>query len=219
MRPAVGFYWTLPVPWAGFTKLPAGIDEAAATSRTIAYQRELIRRFANNNGYRVIAEKVFLEVEPDRGSELILEALDRIADEYRAQKSTLLLVDFSQLQGSRAHWAIANWTEQHGMQFEMIYPEPVALNGRTFDPHLHFRDWKLRQQRWTAAKAERQVRALDRIAHLRSQERTNAQIASALNEKGIATPTGKRWSDDSVRKFWTAATKDRHAPGANPSDR
>ena len=41
---AVGFYWTLPVPWAGFTDLPTDVDEAAAQSRTIRYQRDLIRR-------------------------------------------------------------------------------------------------------------------------------------------------------------------------------
>jgi hypothetical protein len=28
-RNAVGFYWTLPVPWAGFTSLLREIDEAA----------------------------------------------------------------------------------------------------------------------------------------------------------------------------------------------
>ena len=69
MRNAVGFYWTLPVPWAGFTKLPKDIEEAAKASRTIRYQCELIRRYARDNGYRLVDEKVFLEIEPDRGSE------------------------------------------------------------------------------------------------------------------------------------------------------
>ena len=35
MRNAVGFYWTLPVPWAGFVELPEDIDAAAKASRTI----------------------------------------------------------------------------------------------------------------------------------------------------------------------------------------
>ena len=43
---AVGFYWTLPVPWAGFTSLPKAVDDAAKLSRTIRYQRDLIRRYA-----------------------------------------------------------------------------------------------------------------------------------------------------------------------------
>ena len=27
---AVGFYWTMPVPWAGFTDVPKHVDAAAA---------------------------------------------------------------------------------------------------------------------------------------------------------------------------------------------
>ena len=42
-RNAVGFYWTLPVPWAGFTALPEKIEDAAKVSRTIRYQMQLIR--------------------------------------------------------------------------------------------------------------------------------------------------------------------------------
>ena len=43
---AVGFYWTLPVPWVRFTSLPKAVDDAAKLSRTIRYQRDLIRRYA-----------------------------------------------------------------------------------------------------------------------------------------------------------------------------
>lgn len=42
-RTFIGFYWTLPVPWAGFTKLNlSNIDKAAEQSRTIALQRRSI---------------------------------------------------------------------------------------------------------------------------------------------------------------------------------
>ncbi len=40
----LGLYWTLPVPWAGFTSLPKDAKAAAAQSRTIAYPRERVRR-------------------------------------------------------------------------------------------------------------------------------------------------------------------------------
>ena len=69
VRNAVGFYWTLPVPWTGFTSLPSDIDEAAKVSRTIRYQRNTIRRYAKVEGYRLIHEEVFLEIKPDRGSD------------------------------------------------------------------------------------------------------------------------------------------------------
>ncbi|MFN7159798.1 MAG: hypothetical protein ACK4MR_14075, partial [Erythrobacter cryptus] len=62
-RKAVGFYWTLPVPWAGFTKLPADIEAAARGSRTIAYQRALIHAFAAAEGYALVEEAAFLEIE------------------------------------------------------------------------------------------------------------------------------------------------------------
>ena len=42
-RNAVGFYWTLPVPWAGFTDLPKDIDAAVKASRTIRYQVQRVR--------------------------------------------------------------------------------------------------------------------------------------------------------------------------------
>ncbi len=79
MRNAVGFYWTLPVPWAGFTELPTDIDAAAGASRTIGYQRALIRRHAKAEKLNLIREEVFLEIEPDRGSRSIHAPLNRLA--------------------------------------------------------------------------------------------------------------------------------------------
>jgi hypothetical protein len=45
MRRFVGFYWTLPVPFAAFTALPDDIDAAAEKSMTVRYQRERVRRW------------------------------------------------------------------------------------------------------------------------------------------------------------------------------
>ena len=90
-RNAVGFYWTLPVPWAGFTTLPAGIDDAAAVSMTIRYQRDAIRRHAKSEGFQLIHEEVFFEIEPDRGSDIITEPLakvEKICREHDAVLST-----------------------------------------------------------------------------------------------------------------------------------
>lgn len=92
---AVGFYWTLPVPWAGFTHLPQDIDAAANASQTIAYQRALIRRHAQERGYALIHEEVFLEIEPDRGSQYVRGPLRKLEALCRARHATLLYVDFS----------------------------------------------------------------------------------------------------------------------------
>ncbi|WP_158169274.1 hypothetical protein [Methylobacterium mesophilicum] len=43
----VGFYWTFPVRWAGFLDLPDDVARAAQASRTVAYQRALVRRFVD----------------------------------------------------------------------------------------------------------------------------------------------------------------------------
>ena len=105
MRNAVGFYWTLPVPWAGFTTLPEDIDAAAKESRTIHYQCELIRRYAKGRNYQLVAEKVFLEIAPDRGSQYIRDALRPLKAICREQSAAFLYVDFRRVQGWRGHEA------------------------------------------------------------------------------------------------------------------
>ena len=113
-RNAVGFYWTLPVPWAGFISLPNEIDEAAKVSRTIRYQRDLIRRYAKDEGYRLIYEEVFLEIEPDRGSDLILEPLRKVKKICHDQDAILLFVDFWGVQRWRAHGGLeVGWPSRY----------------------------------------------------------------------------------------------------------
>jgi hypothetical protein len=65
-RIAHGFYWTLPVPWAGFTALSRDVDKAAAQSRTIRYQCERVRRFAKDNHLSLAHEETFLALDSDR---------------------------------------------------------------------------------------------------------------------------------------------------------
>lgn len=126
MRNAVGFYWTLPVPWAGFTTLPEDIDAAAKVSRTIRYQCDLIRRHAVENGYTLVAEKVFLEIAPDRGSQYVLEALRPLEAICRAREAVLLFVDFSEVQGWRGHGPLSDWATRTD-------PSRDGLSGRDPD--------------------------------------------------------------------------------------
>lgn len=103
MRKAVGFYWTLPVPWAGFRNLPDGVEEAARVSKTIRYQMHLIRRFAEKERFELIAQRAFIELEPDRPSWHIHEPLRGLAELCRANNAVLLFADFSKVQGWRSH--------------------------------------------------------------------------------------------------------------------
>ena len=115
-RNAVGFYWTLPVPWVGFTTLPDDIDEAAKKSRTIRYQRDLIQHYARGERYRLIYEEVFLEIGPDRGSRLIVEPLNKVKAICQRQNAVLLYVDFWEVQGWRTHHALRNWLDRAGIE-------------------------------------------------------------------------------------------------------
>ena len=92
----IGFYWTLPVNWAGFRRLPQNIDDAAATSRTIRYQRELIRRYVAEDKGTLLDEIAFIDVQPDRATDMIEAELRTKAAVY-AGEATLLYVRFEEI--------------------------------------------------------------------------------------------------------------------------
>jgi len=205
MRHAVGFYWTLPVPWAGFTTLPEDIDAAAKVSRTIRYQCERIRRHARERNYQLAAEKVFLEIAPDRGSPYVLDALRPLEALCRAQDAVLLLVDFSEVQRWRSHQPLSDWAKHASIEVETLYPEEIRIDDGVFDPDHHFSDWRQRQQEWTASKPQRVARARAAAGRLRDAGRTHLAIAQQLNDAGIPSATGKPWTADNVRSLLGAA--------------
>ncbi|MDM7459424.1 MAG: hypothetical protein P3W94_008770 [Paracoccus sp. (in: a-proteobacteria)] len=205
MRNAVGFYWTLPVPWAGFTTLPDDIDAAAKVSRTIQYQCELIRRYAKANNVTLVAEKVFLEIAPDRGSQYVLDALRPLEAICQAKDAVLLHVDFSEVQGWRSHGPLSDWARHARIEVATVYPDELQIDGEVFDPHHHFAAWRKRQHDWTAGKSERLARALAAAGRLRDAGRTHNAIARAMNDEGIPSATGKLWTADSIRKLLDAA--------------
>lgn len=201
MRNAVGFYWTLPVPWAGFTTLPEDIDTAAKLSRTIRYQCELIRRHAKDRNYRLVTEKVFLEIAPDRGSRHVLEALRPLEAICRAEDAVLLHVDFSEVQGWREHGPLSDWASHARIKVETVYPDEIQIDGGGFDPHRHFHDWRRRQNEWSASKPERISRARAAAVRLRDEGLTHKAIAQRLNDERIRSATGKPWTADSISKL------------------
>ena len=200
-RKAVGFYWTLPVPWAGFTALPDNIEEAAKVSRTIRYQMELIRSYAVENKLTLIREEAFLEVEPDRGTRYVLAVLKKVEVVCLANRAILLYVDFSEAQGWRSHAPMAAWSSRAGIEAVGLPPVPTHMDGKLFDPRTHFSEWRERQDGWSAGKDQRVAAAMSRARALRAENMTYDKIAGLLDEEGLRSASGKRWSADMVRKM------------------
>jgi len=200
-RRAIGFYWTLPVPWAGFAALPTDIDAAAKLSRTIRYQQVAIRAYAKAEGYQLIHEEAFLELEPDRGTEIILGPLAKVEQLCRSNDAVLLYVDFWRAQGWRSHGFLRDWIERTGIRTEEVSPESVVIDGKEFDPHAHFADWRHRQQDWMASKTARAEASYGQASRLRGEGLGYAVVAQRMNAEGLPNLTGKPWTAENLRKF------------------
>jgi hypothetical protein len=198
---AVGFYWTLPVPWVGFTQLPKDVEEAAGSSLTIHYQRDLIRRYAKDHRLVLVHEAAYLEIEPDRGSKHVQGALNKVRKVCREHDAVLLIVDFSEVQGWRSHGPLQDWAQSGKVDVRLIYPDPVVMEGKSFEPHQHFSDWRQRQQEWSEGKAARAESARAEATQLQGAGMSLVSIAERLNAKGMPSLTGKPWAPDNLRKF------------------
>jgi hypothetical protein len=205
-RMAVGFYWTLPVPWVGFERLSDQVDEAAEASRTIRYQRDLIRRYAAEHRYNLMHEQVFMEIGPDRGSDYIIEPLKKAQNVCLQSDAVLLYVEFSEKQRWRAHRPMADWLSNAKIRSEKVAPDPIKIDGSDFDPHAHFRAWRERQKDWMNNKPERIAKAKARSGELLEQGAKYSEIADILNDEQLRSATGCPWTAENIRKL-TRATK------------
>lgn len=199
----IGFYWTLPVPWAGFTSLPADPDAAAQASRTIRYQVERVRRWVKDEGGRLIAEQVFLELAPDRGSEQIVPTIDRLIAKARRRGAKLVLVDFAEAFQWRRHGALWDRLDD-SRACTRLDPAPLFLDGKEFDPVQHFRGWRQLDEAHVAAKPEMRAALVEAATALRDEGGTYAAVAAQLNANGDLTPSGRKWTADNVRKLLAA---------------
>lgn len=207
LRKAVGFYWTLPVPHVGFHTLPKNVDEARELSLTIRYQCELVRRWAKEEGFELIHEEAYIELEPDRGSDMMIEGpLTELVALCRKTGASIAYVDFSKEQGWRSHKLMERWLERHSggasaIDLQPIWPNETMINGTEFNPVDHFQMWRKRQEQWSAEKVLRAAAARVRATELRARDFSWPSAAKALNEEGISTLTGRDWTGDSLRKF------------------
>lgn len=196
----IGFYWTLPVPWIGFTTLPKSVDEAAAASRSIRYQRERVRQWAKDEGGQVLHEEAFMETKADRGTTAILPEIDRLLARGEALDATLALVNFAESFYWRPHAAL--WGRLRAEERVMaLDPVPVLIDGQFFDPTAHFRAWTEMAETHTALKPQAKAQIAARITAMKHGGASFAAIADALNAEGVTTPSGKRWRADNLRKL------------------
>ena len=145
-------------------------------------------------------EAVFLEISPDRGSAAVKEALHAIAALAEANEATVLVVDFAAVQNWRSHRPLRDEAGDVGLTLEMVYPDEITIDGKPFDPALHFEDWRQRQADWRAGKSARLSTALARATELRGAGASLAKTAATLNAEGLQSPTGKPWTADNLRK-------------------
>lgn len=200
-RKVVGFYWTLPVPWAGFTQLPKDPDEAARFSRTIRYQRDLIRRKSKDrhDGFTLIHEEAHISLHPDRsGDDMDFESL---LDMCQKQGARLAYVNFSQEAGWRTHHHLQHRLYARSVESLEFPPERILMNGKDFYPEEHFRGWREKSLGVSEAKHERARKAFSRAEELRKTGATYNAIAAILNEEGFLSLTAKQWTPESLRKF------------------
>jgi hypothetical protein len=200
----VGFYWTLPVPWAGFTSLPQDPETAAKASRTIAYQRERVRRWVKEEGSTLVHEEVFLELAPDRGSEHILPIIDKLLKRCRAEKAKLVLVEFWDAYGWRKHGPLAQRLEENAEHCVLLDPVPLTSAAGHFDPVKHFRTWREVEGAHATGKAERKLALAAAISDRQDESLSPKELALMLNADGLTSPTGKPWTADNLRKFLKA---------------
>lgn len=200
----VGFYWTRPAPQVGFISLPDDADAAAAISRTIRYQREHVRRWVKDEKGELVAERVVLDVSPDRDTDAIVDDVRRVADIARANRAAVAIVGFSASANWRPHHPMRDALQAAGAEVAFIYPEPIMIDGAMFDPIAHFRAWQAFYEKTTAEKPALKAAILAHVEHHGPSDATWSEIAAWLNAEGYRTLNGKAWTTENVRKFLKA---------------
>jgi hypothetical protein len=200
MKRFIGFYWTLPVPWAGFRDVPKDVDAAAELSQTIRYQRDRVRSWVKSEKGTMTHEEVFVDLQPDRGTEQVVPVIDRLLTRCAAEHAELVLVDFSDAFGWRRHGPL--WDRLgNGKLCTQLDPAPITIDGVSFDPVGHFRAWRELEEAHASSKSARKDTVMQAVEGLLSDNPSMKALAQSLNEAGHRTPNDKPWTEDNLRKF------------------
>ncbi|CAM3303088.1 hypothetical protein PANO111632_13215 [Paracoccus nototheniae] len=202
-QPYVGIYWTRPVPRAGFVSLSADVDIAANQSLTIHYQRDLARRHVRVARGAMIREIALLELAPDRASQEAVMAIERLV-ETSAGDAIFLTVDFSHEVNWRPHRFL--WAALPVERRQALTPDAMLIDGKAFNPSLHFRAWQSDDEAHRAGKDNHRSLLLAALAG--REDRSWTEKADHLNGVDLRTHGGKRWTADNLRKFIGPASGD-----------
>ena len=200
----VGFYWTLPIPSVGFLELSDDPDVAATQSKTIKYQREVIKEWVAEEGGLLIREITFLETQSDRGTDAVIHYVQQAARICRENEATLLYVDFRQMCRWRPHQELTYAVEEQQIASVPVWPshETIMIDGKPFHPARHFKDHRMQHEKEAARRHDVAIKRLlkeaENVAPARGR---NALIAEKLNAEGVQTFQGGRpWTADNVKK-------------------
>jgi hypothetical protein len=186
----VGFYWTLPIPSVGFLQLSDDPDIAAAQSKTIRYQREVIKEWVSEEGGVLIREITFLETQSDRGTDAVEQYVHRAAKICRKIEATLVYVDFRQMCGWRPHHHLTHAIEREQIPSVPVWPshETILIDGQPFRPASHFKDHRMEHEKEAARRHDIAIkRLLIEAGEIPPGRGRNAMIADKLNNAGMQT--------------------------------
>ena len=198
----VAIAWTRPVNWAGFSTLPADIDAAATKSRTIRYQRDLIRLWVKQHGGVLVHEEAVMELSPDRATPQAAMVIATLRKTYPA--AIFIAVDFPKADGWRPHVHLQDLLDQGPST--LIDPDPYYAADFSFDPTQHFSAWEKHHDAHRQAKPAHRAKVLAALAE--DAGHSLAQKAEILNARGLTTHTGKAWTKDNLAKFLNTGPKD-----------
>lgn len=202
MRAAyVGFYWTLPVTWADFRRLPSDIDGAARASRTIRYQRERVRQWAREQAVNLVGEIAFMDVRTDRATEAVRDALVEARRVCAQQHAALVYVRFEERHMWRRNPHLYEQAEELGLELIGLSPDPLTIDGRRFDPVAHFKASRTAEQKQMEELRRKAYEGLERALSAVPEGSGRWQaVAEHLNSKSVRTLKGSVWTPENVRK-------------------
>lgn len=120
---------------AGFDSLSTDIDVAAGQSRTIRYQRDLLRRYVGEHNGVLEREVALLELSPDRATPESLQIIKYLMKTC-SPDSTFLSVDFTAAQGWRPQPALGKGVASE--RCLALAPDPLIIDGKLFYKKEHF---------------------------------------------------------------------------------
>lgn len=198
-QPYYAFYWTYPVPWAGFRRLSKDIEKAVRESATIRYSRAAVHAHLSTEGGELVpgGEVVRLERYSDRGSKWLAGELAELLDKAADEDAKVAIVDFSEEHGSRSHQYLKPlYGRPNCDPIRIEYPSVhYGMN-----PFEHFRQRrKERMERRAAGKSRHQDEVLTALEEFNGP--SWPKRADHLNRLKILTVTGREWTGDSLRHF------------------